>query len=82
MYSKIVNIIYVNIQKNLYRYSIKRIIILNESVIKRMKIKDLKHECILGARSAIDALAPEAQEAQIPFNPYLLKQYKMLTHKN
>jgi len=71
MYSKFVNIIYINIQKNLYRYSIKRIIILNESVIKRMKIKDLKHESILGARSAIDALAQEAQEAQIPFNPYL-----------
>ena len=35
------------------------------------EIKDLKHECILGARSAIDALAQEAQEAQIPFNPYL-----------
>ena len=39
MYSKIVNIIYVNIQKNLYRYSIKRIIILNESVIKKNEIR-------------------------------------------
>ena len=38
---------------------------------KKNEIKDLKHECILGARSAIDALAQEAQEAQIPFNPYL-----------